>query len=277
MTQITFEKEKPPKAKLREERLSKMETDTTKPTPPKKLVAPKGKPKGATITTKNSRESGSKNSNAKKSASKPKPKKPAQKEKAVAFAKERKNPRQEDNLHYIKKTLQRKSVRAKKIEQYIFKIQQKFLDISEKQAEERAIKIPNKIKKIIDNGKIRIINSDKNLGPVAVYTQYLPPPSFKPDLYLQEGYGTIFPKFYILMKLHKDSVSFRPIPGATDWVTTNFSNVLAVKLLQYKNEYCNKNSFNLIPKYEKTIISNDYTYDTSDFVIIYLSINLNPL
>ncbi|PVU87432.1 hypothetical protein BB561_006333 [Smittium simulii] len=173
-----------------------------------------------------------------------------------------------DFTYYIKKTTQRKRIKPAQIDEYIFKINQKFLDYSEKQIEERASKTPNNIKKIMNNGKVRIINSGKNLGPVAVYTTYYHKqvlkilgktvnykeiktwnfPATKSLFYGNEmGLQTKptpskrlrpkLPQIYILMKLHKNSVGLRPITGATDWITTNLSKALAVKLLQYQNNH----------------------------------------
>ncbi|PVU86710.1 hypothetical protein BB561_006593 [Smittium simulii] len=175
MAKTTFKKEKALNAKLKEERQSKMETDITKPTPLKKLLTPKGKPKGAKNTIKGNKGSGSTN--------------PRNhftdytyldlinvNNKFVPIldinTKEDYRNQLTDFTDYTKKTLQKKRIKPAQIDEYIFKINQKFLDYSEKQIEKRTSKTLNNIKKIMDNGKVRIINSDKNLGPVAVYTTY---------------------------------------------------------------------------------------------------------
>ncbi|PVU89948.1 hypothetical protein BB561_005097 [Smittium simulii] len=285
---------------------------------PKKLTSPKGNPKGAVNSTKNSKSSGSKNP---KPTAKPK-KKPqlCKNNKKVYISKSTYFHNFTDSTDLeILNLGHKKKINHKTTEEYVSKINLEFQEILGKQAEETPAKISKSIKKIIDNGKIRIINSDKNLGPVAVYTKYyneqilkildnkkndipieknkkdliqeveqatIPLQTylhqrmkwgFKPNKFLRLGFAHSILKLYILLKLHKTPISFRPITGATDWVTTNLSKALAIKILQYQNEYCIKNSFNLIQKYIRTIISNDYTFGTAYAVSLCPSIDLNTL
>ncbi|PVU85307.1 hypothetical protein BB561_006958, partial [Smittium simulii] len=166
-------------------------------------------------------------------------------------------------------------------------------------------KIPQSIKNIVQNGKIKVINADKNLGPSVVNTlayhkkvlsilnnpqnytlvtmttekvinrtlahyallkaRIMQERELKNYRYIiKQEQHQIIPKFYILIKLHKLPIAFRPITSATVWITTNLSKLLAAMLINYQNKYILKNLLTLIKRIENINIPPNCVLGTMD-------------
>jgi hypothetical protein len=82
------------------------------------------------------------------------------------------------------------------------------------------------------------------------------------------------PEFYVLPKLHKSPLSFRPIVASTNWSTTQLSKYVSTELLKYMNKcpYVLKDSHDLlkqIKKYEAIINQRITGIVTADITTLY--------
>lgn len=71
------------------------------------------------------------------------------------------------------------------------------------------------------------------------------------------------PEFYIIPKIHKSPISYRPIVASNSWITTNLSKIISDKLLKYMDKcpFILKDSKSLIMEMNKhkTILDNKTT------------------
>jgi len=91
--------------------------------------------------------------------------------------------------------------------------------------------------------------------------------------------NTDLPKFHVLPKLHKKTrpIPSRPIIGAVNWITTNWSIYLTTVLEKIHCEFTLKNSFSLIEKLENIPINGNDFFISADVSSLYTMMNLERL
>jgi hypothetical protein len=100
------------------------------------------------------------------------------------------------------------------------------------------------------------------------------------------------PKFHILPKIHKflpnlsisanlENIQTRPIAGATSWITTSLSKILAIRLEKVSTPFVIKNSAELISDLQRVAIIpemiDQYTLITADAESLYTNIDIKKL
>ncbi|PVU86732.1 hypothetical protein BB561_006579 [Smittium simulii] len=127
------------------------------------------------------------------------------------------------------------------------------------------------------NGKIRIINSNKNLGPVAVFTQYYQLQSLK-TLGNIKNYKEIFTNVNELIAQVKTATFLLSNYFLINiLVTTNLLKALAEKILKTPKGLLHQKFVQSQQKYKKNQIADDETFGTADFESLYPSIDLQTI
>lgn len=94
--------------------------------------------------------------------------------------------------------------------------------------------------------------------------------------YLAEVESTL-PAFHILPKLHKATLSSRPIVGSPAWITTKWSKYLDTHLVTLETPFVLRDSFDLITQTEGLTLPDDAILVTADVESLYTNMSLDRL